>query len=44
MVWRARPQRRVREEVRDGVAVVLFSAAASTLFAALLVLLSALAG
>jgi hypothetical protein len=37
-----RPVRRVRHEVRDGVAVVLFSAAASTGVAVLLTLLARL--
>jgi hypothetical protein len=36
--------RRVRHEVRDGVAVIMFSAAASTALAVLLVLLLTLAG
>jgi hypothetical protein len=38
------PDRRVRHEVRDGFAVVAFSAAASTGFALALVLLARLAG
>ena len=39
-----RPVRRVRHEVRDGVAVVAFSAAASTALAMLLLLLARVAG
>ena len=38
------PTRRVRQEVRDGVAVVAFSAAASTGLALALLLLLRLAG
>ncbi|MEO5708285.1 MAG: hypothetical protein ABIQ59_00485 [Nocardioidaceae bacterium] len=38
------PARRVRHEVRDGVAVIAFSAAASTGLALALVLLARLAG
>lgn len=41
---RGRPQRRVREEVRDGIAVVAFSAVASSALAWAMVLLTALAG
>ncbi|HEX2175512.1 MAG TPA: hypothetical protein VHG70_06350 [Nocardioidaceae bacterium] len=41
---RGRPPRRVREDVRDGLAVALFSAAASSLLAAAMLLLTALAG
>jgi hypothetical protein len=41
---RGRPQRRVREEVRDGLAVVAFSAVASSAMAVALVLLTTLAG
>ncbi len=40
----APPVRRVREEVRDGVAVIVFSAAASCGVVALVVLVSVLAG
>ncbi len=40
----ARPVRRVRHEVRDGVAVIAFSAAASTALAMLLLLLARVAG
>ena len=39
-----RPVRRVRHEVRDGVAVVAFSAAASTALAMMLLLLARVAG
>jgi hypothetical protein len=39
-----RPMRRVRHEVRDGVAVIAFSAAASTGLAMLFVLLVRVAG
>jgi len=39
----ARPRRRVREEVRDGLAVVAFSAVASSVLAAALLLFTALA-
>ncbi|HWM00091.1 MAG TPA: hypothetical protein VNP20_22320 [Nocardioidaceae bacterium] len=39
----ARPRRRVREEVKDGLAVVAFSAVASSVLAAALLLLTALA-
>jgi hypothetical protein len=35
-----RPARRVRQEVRDGLCVVLFSAAASTVAAVLLTILA----
>ena len=38
------PTRRVRQEVRDGVAVIAFSALASSTLAVALVLLVALAG
>ena len=38
------PTRRVRHEVRDGVAVIAFSAAASTALAVALMLLVTLAG
>ena len=38
------PTRRVRNEVRDGVAVIAFSALASSALAVTLVLLVALAG
>ena len=38
------PVRRVREEVRDGVAVIAFSAAASTGFALTLMLIVTLVG
>jgi hypothetical protein len=38
------PQRRVRHEARDAVAVAAFSAAASTLLAVVLTLVLALAG
>lgn len=38
------PVRRVREEVRDGIAVVCFSAVASVAFALALMLLVTLAG
>ena len=38
------PTRRVRQEVRDGVAVIAFSALASSALAVTLVLLVALAG
>jgi hypothetical protein len=38
------PARRVRHEVRDGVAVIAFSAAASSALAVALMLLVALAG
>ena len=41
---RGRPPRRVREEVRDGIAVAAFSAAASTVLAVALVALTTLAG
>jgi hypothetical protein len=41
---RGRPPRRVREEVRDGLAVVAFSAVASSAMAVALVLLTTLAG
>lgn len=37
-----RPRRRVREEVRDGLAVVAFSAVASTVVAAALLFLTTL--
>jgi hypothetical protein len=40
----ATPVRRVREEVRDGVAVIAFSATASTGVALMLLLLARLAG
>jgi len=40
----ARPVRRVRHEVRDGVVVVAFSAAASTGLALVLLLLVRVAG
>jgi hypothetical protein len=40
---RGRPRRRVREEVRDGLAVVVFSAVASSALAATLLLVTALA-
>jgi hypothetical protein len=40
----ARPVRRVRHEVRDGVAVIAFSAAASTALAMMLLLLVRVAG
>ena len=40
---RARPRRRVREEVIDGLAVVAFSAVASSVLAATLLFLTALA-
>jgi hypothetical protein len=40
---RGRPRRRVREEVFDGLAVVAFSAVASSALAAALLLLTALA-
>ncbi|MGA8209747.1 MAG: hypothetical protein WB441_00490 [Nocardioidaceae bacterium] len=40
----ARPVRRVRHEVRDGVAVVAFSAAASTVLALVLLVLVQLVG
>jgi hypothetical protein len=39
-----KPVRRVREEVRDGVAVVAFSAAASTGVALMLLVLARVAG
>jgi len=39
-----RPVRRVRQEVRDGIAVVAFSAAASTVLAVALLLLVRAAG
>jgi hypothetical protein len=39
-----RPVRRVRHEVRDGVAVMVFSAAASTALAGAMLLLVTLAG
>lgn len=38
-----RPQRRVREEVKDGLAVIAFTAAASSALAVVLVVLTALA-
>jgi hypothetical protein len=38
------PSRRVRDDVRDGVAVVAFSAVASTVLAVALLLLVTLAG
>lgn len=38
----ARPVRRVRHEVRDGMAVIAFSAAASSLLAVMLMLLLSL--
>jgi len=41
---RGRPPRRVREEVRDGIAVAAFSAAASTALAMVLIALTTLAG
>jgi hypothetical protein len=41
---RDRPQRRVREELRDGIAVAVFSAAASSILAVAALLLSRLAG
>ena len=41
---RERPPRRVRHEVRDGVAVIVFSAVASTGVAVALLLLATLAG
>jgi hypothetical protein len=41
---RGRPPRRVREEVRDGLAVAAFSALASTALAMALVALTTLAG
>jgi hypothetical protein len=41
---RGRPPRRVREEVRDGLAVVVFSAVASSAMAVAMVLLTTLAG
>jgi hypothetical protein len=40
---RARPRRRVREEVIDGLAVVAFSAVASSVLAATLLFFTALA-
>jgi hypothetical protein len=39
-----RPVRRVRDEVKDGLAVIVFSAVASSALALMLVVLSALAG
>jgi hypothetical protein len=39
-----RPTRRVREEVRDGIAVIAFSAAASSALAVTLMLLARLVG
>lgn len=41
---RGRPPRRVREEVRDGLAVVAFSAVASSVLAVAMVALTTLAG
>ncbi len=41
---RGRPPRRVREEVRDGVAVAVFTAVASSLLAAAMLMLTSLAG
>lgn len=41
---RGRPRRRVREEVRDGMAVAAFSAVASSALAVLLIMLTTLAG
>ena len=41
---RARPPRRVREEVRDGLAVAAFSAVASSVLAAALFLFTSWAG
>ena len=41
---RGRPPRRVREEVRDGIAVAAFSAVASTALAVVLIALTTLAG
>jgi hypothetical protein len=41
---RGRPPRRVREEVRDGIAVAAFSAAASTALAVVMITLTTLAG
>ena len=41
---RGRPPRRVREEVRDGLVVALFSAGASVVLAAAMLWLTALAG
>lgn len=38
------PVRRVREEVRDGIAVICFSAAASVAFALAMLLAAMLAG
>jgi hypothetical protein len=43
-VGTARPVRRVRHEVRDGVAVIAFSAAASTALAMVLLVLVRVAG
>jgi len=40
----ARPTRRVRQEVRDGLAVAAFTAAASSLLALVLAVLTRLAG
>lgn len=39
-----RPTRRVREEVKDGIAVMAFSATASSALALALLLLTSLAG
>jgi len=41
---RGRPPKRVREEVRDGLAVAAFSAAASSVLAVVMVALTTLAG
>ncbi len=38
------PEKRVREEVRDGLAVIVFSAAASSALAVALMLVMSLAG